>query len=133
LGQFRDPAIARDAMDLVLKPDYDLRESVGLLLGPLSAAATRALPFEFVKKNYDAIAARIPAGSTFGLGAFLPMVGGSFCDEKSRAEVEAFFEPKVDRFPGTRRNLAQVLESIRICSAYKDAQQSSVAEFFRKY
>ena len=133
LGSFRDPGIARAAMDLVLKPDYDLRESAALLLGPLSAADTRALPFEFVKKNYDAIVARVPAGSTFGFGEFLPFVGGSFCDERSREQVDAFFAPKVDRFPGTKRNLAQVLESIEICTAYKAAQQASVAEFFRKY
>ena len=74
-----------------------------------------------------------PAGSTFGFGEFLPFVGGSFCDERSREQVDAFFAPKVDRFPGTKRNLAQVLESIEICTAYKAAQQASVAEFFRKY
>jgi len=47
--------------------------------------------------------------------------------------VRAFFEPKVDRFAGTRRNLAQVLESIRICTAFKAAQRDSVAEFLKKY
>jgi hypothetical protein len=41
--------------------------------------------------------------------------------------LRAFFEPKVDRFAGTRRNLAQALEGIRICTAYKAAQQDSVA------
>ncbi len=133
LGAFRDPALVRSAMELVLKPDIDLRESNAVLFGPLSNPDTRALPFEFVKRNYDAIVARIPAGSTFGFGEFLPGVGGAFCDEKSAQEVASFFEPKVDRFPGTRRNLAQTLESIRICVAYKAAQQDSVAEFLRKY
>jgi hypothetical protein len=63
----------------------------------------------------------------------LPFLGGAFCDEKSAEEVQAFFEPKVDRFSGTRRNLAQTLEGIRICAAYKAAQQNSVAEFLKKY
>ena len=35
--------------------------------------------------------------------------------------------------PGTQRNLAKVLESIRICMAYKAAQQANVTEFFQKY
>jgi hypothetical protein len=39
----------------------------------------------------------------------------------------------VDRFPVTKRNLAEVLESIRICMAYKAAQQASVTELFQKY
>jgi alanyl aminopeptidase len=133
MGSFRDPAVARSAMELLLKPDFDLREATGLIFGALAAPDTRALPFEFVKKNYDALAARIPAGSVFGFGEFLPFVGGAFCDEKSREEVQAFFEPKIEKFPGTKRNLAQVLESIRICTAYKSAQEASVAEFFRKY
>jgi len=133
MGSFSDPHIARSAMELVLKPESDLREYAALLFGPIGVPETRSLPFEFVKANYDAIVAKIPAGSTFGFGEFLPVVGGAFCDEKSGEEVKAFFEPKVDRFPGTRRNLAQVLEGIRICTAYKAAQQDSVAEFSKKY
>jgi hypothetical protein len=63
----------------------------------------------------------------------LPLVGANFCDEKSAEELKAFFEPRVDRFAGTRRNLAQVLEGIRICTADKAAQQDSVAELLKKY
>jgi hypothetical protein len=118
---------------LVLKPEFDLREVNTLLFGPIGVPETRSLPFEFVKANYAALVAMIPAGSTFGFGEFLPFVGGAFCDEKSGEEVRAFFEPKVDRFAGTKRNLAQALEGIRICTAYKAAQQDSVAEFLKKY
>src|ERR1017187_3181846 len=130
---FSDPHIARTAMELVLKPEFDLREVNTLLFGPIGVPETRSLPFEFVKANYAALVAKIPAGSTFGFGEFLPFVGGAFCDEKSGEEVRAFFEPKVDRFAGTRRNLAQALEGIRICTAYKAAQEHSVAEFLKKY
>jgi alanyl aminopeptidase len=133
MGSFSDPRIARASMELVLKPDFDLREAAGLLLGPGHYPETRYLPFEFVKANFDAIAAKIPAGSTFGFGDALPFVGSNFCDEKSAEELKAFFDPKVDRFAGTRRNLAQVLEGIRICAAYKAAQQDSVADFLKKY
>jgi alanyl aminopeptidase len=104
-----------------------------LIFGPTGVPETRSLPFEFVKANYDALVARVPAGSTFGFGEFLPFVGGAFCDEQSAEAVKAFFEPKVDRFPGTKRNLAQTLESIRICTAYTAAQRDSVAEFLKKY
>jgi alanyl aminopeptidase len=133
LGAFSDPHSARAAMELMLKPDFDLREANALLRGPGEVPETRYLPFEFVKAHYDAIAAKIPAGSTFGIGASLPLVGANFCDEKSAEELKAFFEPRVDRFAGTRRNLAQVLEGIRICTADKAAQQDSVAEFLKKY
>jgi hypothetical protein len=39
----------------------------------------------------------------------------------------------VDRFSGTKRNLAQALEGVRICVAYTAAQQASVTEFLKKY
>jgi len=133
MGSFSDPHIAGTAMELALKPDFDLREANAFLFGPMGVPQTRSLPFEFVKANYDALVARIPAGSSFGFGEALPFLGGAFCDEKSAEEVQAFFEPKVDRFSGTRRNLAQTLEGIRICAAYKAAQQNSVAEFLKKY
>jgi len=133
MGSFSDPRIARAALELTLKPDFDLREANALFRGPAGVPETRYVPFEFVKANYDAIAAKIPAGSTFGVGESLPFVGASFCDEKSAQELKAFFEPRVDRFAGTRRNLAQVLESIRICAAGKAAQQDSVAGFLKKY
>jgi alanyl aminopeptidase len=133
MGSSSDPRVARDIMQLALKPDFDLRESANLIFGPTGVPETRELPFEFVKTNYDALVGRIPAGSTFGFGEFLPFVGGAFCDEKSAEAVKAFFEPKVDRFPGTKRNLAQALEGIRICTAYTAAQQDSVAAFLKKY
>jgi alanyl aminopeptidase len=133
MGSFGDPRIAGAALALVLKPEFDLREANALFRGPAAVPETRYVPFEFVKANYEAIAAKIPAGSTFGLGELLPTVGASFCDEKSAEGLRTFFEPRVDRFAGTRRNLAQALESIRICTAYKAAQQDSVAEFLKKY
>jgi len=51
----------------------------------------------------------------------------------SREEVAALFEPKVDRFSGSRRNLDQALEGIRLCEAFKTAQEASVSEFMRRY
>ncbi len=133
LGSFRDPAIAEAAIGLMLKPEFDLRESMfPLLFSRLSPPETPRLPFNFIQKNYDAIAARIPTGA-FGIGEFLPFVGGWLCDEKSAEEVNAFFAPKVDRFPGAKRNLDQSLEYIRLCAVNKAAQQPSVEEFLRKY
>jgi alanyl aminopeptidase len=133
LGDFRDRQIQTQAMDLVLKPEYDLRESIGLLFGALSTPGLQKMPFEFVKTNYDAIVSRIPTGSTFGVGEFLPYTGNGLCDEQSAQEVNTFFAPKVNRFPGTERNLAQTLESIRLCSALKAAQEPSIETVLRKY
>ena len=84
-----------------------------------------------MKENFDALIRRSPNDGTFSAGAFLPNTGSNFCDERSRAEVEAFFTKRVAAFAGGPRILAQTLESIRLCESLVTAQQASVAEFLR--
>lgn len=133
LGSFRDPALVRRAMRLVLDPKIDQRESTSVMFGPLSDPELSHMPFDFVKENYEPIVSRIPTGSTFGFASFLPFLGNAFCDEKSLDEVQAFFAAKVNRFPGTKRNLDQTLETIRLCIAYQSAQAASVSDFLHRY
>ena len=133
LGSFYDPHIAGASMELLLKPDFDFRESLPLLFGPASNPDLRRMPFDFTRKNYDALVAKIPPGSTFSFGEFLPFLGANLCDDKSAAEVKEFFAPKVDRYPGSQRNLAQSLEYIHLCAVVKAAQQPSVEEFLHKH
>ena len=80
MGSFRDPAIARAGMDMVIHSDIDIRESLALLFGPLGQPETEKLPFEFVKANYDELLKRLPTGGGFEAGAMLPFVGGNACD-----------------------------------------------------
>jgi hypothetical protein len=132
LGAFRDPAIAKAALALLLTNDFDVRESFyGLLYGPLSYRETRALPFEFVKNNLDALLARLPreVGEDFAAG--LPEVGRAFCDPGHRAEVQAFFEERVKQYSGGPRNLTQTLESIDVCIARKKALEPELSGFLR--
>ncbi|MCL5746412.1 MAG: ERAP1-like C-terminal domain-containing protein, partial [Acidobacteria bacterium] len=133
LGSFRDPAIAKSAMDLILTGQFDPRMSFELLFGPLEYPETRALPFEFVKQNFDTLLSKLPRGATADSGAMLPMVAGSFCSLERRNEVEDFFKGRIADFPGGPRNLDQVLESITICTAVRKAQEASAAEFLARY
>ena len=69
MASFRDPAIARAGMDLVIHSEIDARESLSLLVGPLGQRETEKLPFEFVKANYDELLTHLPAGGGFDAGA----------------------------------------------------------------
>jgi alanyl aminopeptidase len=133
LGQFREPSLARAGMDLLLGGAFDLREALSLLYGPMRYSATRGLPFQFVKANFDELLKRSPTEGTFNAGAAFPFTGSSFCDERSRADVDAFFAKRVERLEGGPRNLAKTLESIKLCEALAASQQASVAEFLRHY
>jgi hypothetical protein len=87
------------------------------------------LVYDFVTKNVDLLASRLPRG----YDAELPRVGQVFCDEEQAKQVDAFFRPRVAKIEGAPRLLDQTLEQIRLCSAFRKAQQSSFAEFLQSY
>jgi alanyl aminopeptidase len=130
LGSFRDPAIARASLDMLIHSDIDIRESLALLFGPLDQLETEKLPFEFVKANYDELLKRLPTGAGIEAGAVLPFVADNACSEASRQEFVSFFEERAPKFTGGRHNYDQVLESIRLCEARKSARAPAIAAFF---
>ena len=117
---------------MVIHSEIDIRESLSLLVGPLSQMETEKLPFEFVRANYDELLKHLPTGGGFEVGAMLPFVGGNACDPSSREEFVRFFEDRSKKFTGGQHNYDQVLEAIRLCEAQKSARAADVAAFFAK-
>ncbi len=133
MGSFRDPAAIQAGMEAVLKGDIPFIEGVYLLFAGQQSAATRKMAFNFMKAHFDEIAAKRPTGGGFDAGAEFPYVGASFCDKQSEEELKSFFEPRVDKFVGAPRILAQVLERIDSCIATKAAQEPGVVAFLKQY
>jgi len=62
------------------------------------------------------------------------MVGRLFCSDGALAKQKAtFFAPRIAKFNGGPRMLAQSIEAMESCITRKNAQQASLAEFFRNY
>jgi cytosol alanyl aminopeptidase len=134
LGSFRNPDLARAAMDLLLSSDIDPRESFyPLLFGPISFLATRDVPFEFVKHNLDALLKRLPREVGEDYAATLPGVGGTFCDTKHRDELDSFFADRVKDYSGGPRTLAQTLEGIDLCIAARKSMAPELTQFLNRY
>ena len=134
LGSFRNPELARAALDLLLSKDFDLRESFyPLLFGPLSFVATRDVPFQFVKQNLDALLKRLPREVGEDYAAMLPSVGGSFCDARHRDELDSFFADRVKDYNGGPRTLAQTLEGIDLCIAARKNLTPELTAFLSQY
>jgi cytosol alanyl aminopeptidase len=129
LGAFRDPAILKAAYAIVLTDEFQPRESINVFFATTSFPDTREIGYEFVKQNWDALIAKLPTD----FGAFLPYAAIGYCDSQHRADAEAFFKDRVTKVVGAPRNLAQVLESISLCAANKEANEPSVVEFLTKY
>jgi alanyl aminopeptidase len=129
MGSFRDPAITKVALPIILTDEFDNRESLTILFNAAASPQTRDIAYDFLKQNWDTLVAKLPTD----FGAFLPFAAGNYCDPQHRADAEAFFKDRSTKYTGGPRNLSQVLEGISLCAANKDANQSSVAEFLKNY
>lgn len=125
LGSFRDPALARQAIALASTDAFDVRESFGLFLGPLSQRETRDAAWDEMKARLDTVEARVPVFAR----AYLSYAGTGFCDAAHRADVEATLGPRAKRWAGGPRVLAQVLEGIALCAASAAEQAPAVRTF----
>jgi len=134
LGSFRDPALARAALDLLVSGNFDAREAFyPLLFGPLSYAETRDVPFTFVRENLDKLVARLPREVGGDYAASLPLVGGAFCDASRRSQIDSFFRQRVAQYTGGPRNLENVLEEIDLCTAQRKVLAPELAAFLQQF
>jgi len=128
LGSFGDPAIARSALALLLDPAHDYREAAQVAWTLSGTPRGGPLVFSFLKENFDALVARAPRDAP----ASFPRWAGGFCSEAGRAEVAGLFRERAPRYTGGPRILAQTLERITLCAAFKERQQANLSAFLRK-
>ncbi len=133
LGLFPQPEIDKEAFSIVLTNEVDPRQSLSILFGASRSPGTRELAYEFVKQNADKIVSNVPNFFIWSTGAMLPTMANGFCDEQHRQDAATFFTPRSTKYTGGPRILAQTLEGIDLCIAYKKAQQPSVTEFLQQY
>jgi alanyl aminopeptidase len=128
LGAFPDAKLAKRALAIVSSKEFDPRESVGILRALGNQPETRQLAWDYLKANFDRLAARLPP-ETMARSPYF----AHFCDEQHERDVEQFFRDRSPKLPGGPRVLAQQLERIGLCRAYVQAQQPSVTAFLKKW
>ncbi len=133
MGFFRDREIAQAALQETLRDDFDPRVSTTILYSVGNVSVNRRMPFEFVQAHYDELVAKAPKHGIEDWASRLPYTALNFCSAEEEREVEAFFAPRSQKQVGGPRILAQVLESIRGCTARKAKQQDSLRAFFERY
>ena len=129
LGSFQDPGISASALALILDPAHDYREVVQIAWTLAETPRGSALAYDFMKANFDALVGRAPRDAA----AIYPRFAGGFCNEAQRAEVENFFRERTPKYTGGPRILAQTLERIGLCAAFKQKQQASLSRFLKRY
>ena len=122
LGKVRDPQLRARALSLTLlkKGDSEAmngREVLLFLEDALHDEANRLPAFEFVRANFDALAAKMPLHTPGQLARALK----DLCTPQDRATFVDFFKPRSVRFDGGERHFDEALETIDLCIAARAA------------
>lgn len=128
LGNFRDPALATKALDLVTTTD--VRDSSVILVGAIAHRETRDVTLEFLAKNIDTVLAGLTDVDVAGLFANLVE---AVCEPASRAKLAELFEPRAKRHPGAGTALARALEQTDRCIANHERELPALRAFLAHY
>lgn len=121
LGGFHAPLLAGRARQLLLEPDFDLRDSLWPLLeAQARSPALREDALAFVAQHHAGLVKRLGRDDP----AWLPGVFSSGCSQDEAQQIEAAFAATAPTFTGGRQALARTLEAVRLCTAWQ-AQQAS--------
>lgn len=111
LGAFRAPALVNAALDLMLRKDFDIRESVLILDGALSDPETRPMAWAWLQRHFDEMAPLFRSDDFCGL---VGRLGEALWDTVSRESFEGFLRPRVQPFDGGPLALTRALESMEV-------------------
>ena len=130
LGQFRDPALAARALELLVTPGFDMRDMIELPFGVLGRRETRALALAFLERNID----RMTTGLTdIDVAALFAGLMRTVCDRESRDRLRALFEPRAKRHPGAENMLTRALEQTERCIANFERERPALEAFLARY
>ncbi|MFP2930069.1 ERAP1-like C-terminal domain-containing protein, partial [Pyxidicoccus sp. 3LG] len=129
LGTFRDAALSRASLELLLAPEVDAREALPILFGLLSETPTREVAFDFLREHFEPLRQRLPRDTA----TWLLATGGAFCDAEHRQQVADFFGPHSKQIEGGERVLAQSLERVDLCIAQRAALRPGLERFLGRY
>jgi alanyl aminopeptidase len=116
LAKTRDAKLRSRALALTLRDDVTGRDADDLLYNALADDASRRAGFDFLRANYDALAAKLPHSSLAWLLAPL----GDLCTREERDLFAGFFKERAQSLYGGPRQYQQSLERIDLCIAARD-------------
>ncbi|MFT4246654.1 MAG: M1 family metallopeptidase [Pseudomonas sp.] len=122
LSAVRDPQQLQKVRDFALTDPVKVGEMASMLMGAHGDLATHASMWDWYTANFDRIVART---GSFGGGRLPALAAAGGCEIAEAERLEAFFAPRLKDLSGADRGLAQTAESIRLCSALKQAQALS--------
>jgi cytosol alanyl aminopeptidase len=126
LASVRDPQRLEQALDAMLDPAIDFRESMRMLAdnGDITTLPSRQ---KFFKAHQAALFKRLPAIDDTGTSVYaFATPFSSDCDPNRRDELAAFIKDTFSQIPGAPRRIVQLTESLDRCIATHKLLDSEV-------
>jgi len=128
LAGFLDRSLLSKALEFSLSPSVRSQDSVHLIGSVAKNRAGRDLTWQFFKDNFVQLKGRYASG--FLLSHLVKSCSERFLTESAACEVETFFTEH--HLPGSERNVAQSVETIRLNSAWLARDGQDIANFFKQ-
>ncbi|HEX3766308.1 MAG TPA: M1 family metallopeptidase [Kofleriaceae bacterium] len=128
MAGFTDPKIVAQSMGILLTDEFELREAAVMLQAAFFEPRTREAAYQFLRAHFDELAAKLPDP----MRPFLGFTLAAMCDDTRTAEFEQLYRPRMEKFNGGPRVMAQALESMALCSAQHKAQAPGVIAFLQR-
>jgi alanyl aminopeptidase len=128
LSATEDAALRERVLRLPLDERLRKNERVPILFEVAAHSRSRDAAWKALEHEFDRLVSVVPeahASALIGLA-------GEFCDGEHLEQAQAFFAKRAPGIPAGTRQLAETLEHVRLCIAYRDAQGKSAERFFAR-
>ncbi len=125
LSSFTEPDLVERSFRLLLDPDLDPRESMAGLYAGSDLPELIAVRNQFLETHYEEISSRLPEMYV----SYLPFASAGYCDASRIPEVREFWTTRLQKIRGGSVNLERAIESLRLCSAWREAQAEGTRAF----
>ncbi len=115
LGHARDPELAARVRKYALSGTPGPREAYSIISAQMHQPETREAAWVWLRENFETVTRAIPAQWR----RRLPTLAGAFCDTGRIEDIRTFFERNAGLIPGFERQLAQTVERIELCVAFR--------------
>ncbi|MBI3678383.1 MAG: M1 family metallopeptidase [Proteobacteria bacterium] len=122
LSGSEDPAFLKKFFDTALTPQMRVGELRYIFAYPAVEPVALPVLWSWMKANYDGLVRRV---SIFGMSRSVN-IGGEMCTPQMKADLDAFFGPKLKKLPGAERPYALANEKIDRCVAFKQMKGAEV-------
>jgi hypothetical protein len=128
LGAVREAGRQNDALELILDPKIDIRESEYILYAA-SIEVTRAHAQKFFRAHQEELMKRLPREGSTGRGAGLIKLFTRTCKAEERDAIADYVTKTVGELPGGARFVKENIEAMDQCIAQRKLLEPAISDW----